>query len=134
VASVAAARCGEWISAICTVWEEGERRERDLESAVATTNGRALRASALEATAAERLAAMQDRDLPISLLRTEIESRDHAIREITRRADALESAAGERLAAMVTTDPVIADPSNRDRDLTHKRLDGALAAVAESRS
>jgi hypothetical protein len=128
VASTAAGQCGEWISAIRTVWDEVEKRERYIESAVATINEQALRANALEATAAERLAAMhdrdreiqarehriaaleataaerlaamQDRDKLISHLRTEIESRDRAIEELARRANGLESAAGERLAAV----------------------------------
>jgi hypothetical protein len=41
-----------------------------------------------------------ERDLLISRLHTEIESRDHAIQEIARPADALQSAAEERFAAM----------------------------------
>jgi hypothetical protein len=51
---------------------------------------------------------MQDRDLLISHLRTEIESRDHAIPEIARRADALQSAADEGLAAVAARDQAIA--------------------------
>ena len=51
---------------------------------------------------------MQDRDLLISHLRTEIESRDHAIPETARRADALQSAADEGLAAVAARDQAIA--------------------------
>ena len=66
--SIAPDRCGDWISVITTVWAEVERRERDLERAIATINEQAQRASALEAAAAERLAAMHDRDLQIKEL------------------------------------------------------------------
>ena len=59
--SIAPDRCGEWISVITTVWAEMER-------AIATINEQAQRASALEAAAAERLAAMHDRDLQIKEL------------------------------------------------------------------
>ena len=100
-------------------------QDRDRES-----EGREQRIAALESTAAERLAGMQDRDLLILRLRTEIESRDHAMQEIARRADALESAAGERLAAMVAGDQVNATLQSELAAL-HERLEGALAAIAE---
>jgi chromosome segregation ATPase len=76
---------------------------------------------------------MQDRDLLISRLHTEIESRDHAIREIARRADALESAAGERLAAMVARDQVIATLQT-ELEALHERLEAALTAIAEGQT
>jgi hypothetical protein len=84
--AIAAGRCGEWISAINTVWEEAERREKDLERAVATINEQAARALILEATAAERLSAMLEKDQAISMLQT---------------------AADERLAAMLEKDQAI---------------------------
>jgi chromosome segregation ATPase len=94
---------------------------------------REQRIAALEATAAERLTAMQDRDLLISNLQTEIESRDRAIQEIGRRAGALEAAAGERLAAVVARDQVIATLQTQFAAL-HEKLDGALAAIAEEQA
>jgi carbamoyltransferase len=107
------------------------QKERQLGSEIVVlTRAREQRITELESTAAERLAAMLDRDLLISRLHAELESRDHAIREIARRADALESAAGERWAAMVARDRVIATLQT-ELEALHQRLEAAFAAVAE---
>jgi hypothetical protein len=81
-----AGQCGEWISAMTTVWAEVGRCEEGLERAVATIREQEQRAGTLEAAAAERLAAMHDRD--------------HEIQAREERIALLESTAAERLAAM----------------------------------
>jgi hypothetical protein len=137
VAHIAAGRCGEWISAITTVWGEAERRERELVSAVATINEQAQRASVLEAAAAERLAAMQDRDREIQAREKRIaalestaaerlaamQDRDREIQAREKRIVALESTAAERLAAM----------QDRDREIQarEKRIAALESTAAE---
>jgi SAM-dependent methyltransferase len=110
VPSVAPGRCGEWISEITSVWAEVESREKDLKIALATINEQAQRVTVLEATAAERLAAMQDRD-------REIQSRE-------LRIVALEAAATERLVGMEDRD--------REVQIREQRI-AELEAVAAER-
>jgi hypothetical protein len=78
--------------------------------------GSAARAAALEASAAERLEAIAEKDCIIShldaqgaSLRVQLEAAASSNEELRRRAEILEAAAAERLQAMLDKDRTIAD-------------------------
>jgi len=121
---VAAGACRTWLSIAATAWEEAARKEKDLQRVLATTQEHEQRALRLEHVAAERLAAMEDRDRLISRLHAEIESRNQAIRDLKNRAEALEATAADRLTAMTDRD--------REIQIREERI-AALETVAAER-
>ncbi len=122
-----------------------------LEHAVATVVEQEQRAGLLEAAAAERLAALQDKDRAVISLHAELANRDSALAEARsqleravatvieqeRGARLLGTAAAERLAGLQEKDRALidlhAELANRDAALAEARrqLEHAIAVIGE---